>query len=266
MTRINSNINPLKLSDEHLIAEYREIVRVKKLSLKNKQPKIPMKFTLGTGHVTFFYNKEKFLYDRYEMILAEMDNRGFNHNIPNPFDPNSTQTWVPDQESDRLIIDRIIERATTQKKTIKYYGKTITVKDYYRILNTVGERYKIIKYPLITNIDNNVIKNADGTIMVIDKEFDGYRINIFDAKGNKIYYENPVIGYWSRYEYDLDNNMIYYEASSNNWGRMEYDSNSNETFRTWFTGGWRRIEYDSNGKLIKKVEKRGERIIVNEYK
>ena len=61
MTRINSHINPKNLSDEHLLAEHREIKRVPKMLYKSIKkgsvPKIPNKFCLGTGHVTFFYDK-----------------------------------------------------------------------------------------------------------------------------------------------------------------------------------------------------------------
>ena len=50
------------------MAEYREIFMIGsalQISLKSKDwdPKrIPKKFTLGTGHVMFFYDKGKYLY------------------------------------------------------------------------------------------------------------------------------------------------------------------------------------------------------------
>ncbi len=83
MTRINCAIKPAELSDKHLIAELREIKRIPNHILKNKNGLnmngIPDKFTLGTGHVKFFYNKLAYLYNRYKSLYYEAKNlRGFN--------------------------------------------------------------------------------------------------------------------------------------------------------------------------------------------
>ena len=73
MTRINI-IHPSELTDQHLIAEYREIFMVgsalqRSLKSKNWDVKsIPNKFTLNTGHVKFFYDKGKYLSERYDSI------------------------------------------------------------------------------------------------------------------------------------------------------------------------------------------------------
>ena len=69
MTRINI-VHPSELTDQHLIAEYREIFMVgsslqRSIKSKNWNPKdIPIKFTLNTGHVKFFYDKGKYLFKR----------------------------------------------------------------------------------------------------------------------------------------------------------------------------------------------------------
>ncbi len=78
MTRINCGIKPCELSTKHIIAELREIKRIPnhiinnhdKLNMKN----IPEKFTLGTGHVSFFYNKLTYLYNRYTLLYHEAKN------------------------------------------------------------------------------------------------------------------------------------------------------------------------------------------------
>ena len=63
MTRINANIAPRLLSDNHLIAEFREIHRLKKLHETRKKngsnKDIPEGdfFTLGKGHLLFFMDK-----------------------------------------------------------------------------------------------------------------------------------------------------------------------------------------------------------------
>lgn len=94
MTRINV-VPPSELTNQHLLAEYREIVRpfalvrnaqnkgVNKYNLHTKY-KIPSEYTLGTGHVVFMYNKLGFLLKRYNQLQAEMLSRGFDIN-PVPY-------------------------------------------------------------------------------------------------------------------------------------------------------------------------------------
>ena len=62
MTRINAGIPVQQLNGKHLIAEHREIKRVPNLVRYNIEKGnpisgIPPKFTLGKGHVKFFYDK-----------------------------------------------------------------------------------------------------------------------------------------------------------------------------------------------------------------
>ena len=79
MTRINL-IKPSELSDQHLIAEYREIFMVGSAlqrSLKSKKwnttkLNLPNEFTLNIGHVKFFYNKGKYLHKRYLKIIKDL--------------------------------------------------------------------------------------------------------------------------------------------------------------------------------------------------
>jgi len=85
MTRINSDIDPKQLMDQHLMAEYRELPMVLsslRRSLRTQSEreilkKIPPRFTLNKGHVLFFYNKLTFLKDRYTRIVDELLNRGY---------------------------------------------------------------------------------------------------------------------------------------------------------------------------------------------
>ena len=68
MTRINL-VSPEELTDQHLMAEWREIKMVpaalrRSLRTQSTQAvlkKIPSAFTLNKGHVTFFYNKIDYL-------------------------------------------------------------------------------------------------------------------------------------------------------------------------------------------------------------
>ena len=73
MTRINCGIKVEELSDKHLLAEHREIKRIPNVikSGKANLENLPEKFTLGKGHVRFFYNKIGYLASRYSEIYAD---------------------------------------------------------------------------------------------------------------------------------------------------------------------------------------------------
>lgn len=80
MTRINVGVDPSELNTKMLIAEHREIKRIPNVIKSGRfnltgQPKA---FTLGTGHVKFFYTKIGFLKARYKTIYNECVKRGFN--------------------------------------------------------------------------------------------------------------------------------------------------------------------------------------------
>ncbi len=100
MTRIN--LVPItELSDQHLIAEYREIFMVgpalqrslKSPNWNKTKETLPKEFTLNKGHVKFFYNKGKYLYNRYLELIKEMKNRGMN---PDPLRKFKREQW-PDE-------------------------------------------------------------------------------------------------------------------------------------------------------------------------
>lgn len=89
MTRINC-VPVEELTREHLIAEYKELPRVynlvrKRINKKQKPDSIkcPPRYTLGTGHVLFFYNKLGWLTDRYVLLCNEMRRRGYTVNYGN---------------------------------------------------------------------------------------------------------------------------------------------------------------------------------------
>ena len=119
MTRIN--IIPVQeLFDQHLIAEYREITMVPAAlnrTLKSKAgldlSKINSNYTLNKGHVYFFYDKGKYLYKRYKLIIEEMKKRGFNPDSKRKFprqifiDNNLYNDWNPSLEDYKIIRERI---------------------------------------------------------------------------------------------------------------------------------------------------------------
>lgn len=116
MTRINVGVKPKELCRQHLLAEAREIKRVPnvvakgKFNLKNQ----PKEFTLGTGHVKFFYDKLGYLKQRYEEIYVECVERGYNVTyFGNAWDnvPISLMGgYTPTQRDRELVLARIEER------------------------------------------------------------------------------------------------------------------------------------------------------------
>nr|CAI3971268.1 endonuclease V N-glycosylase UV repair enzyme [Ochrobactrum phage ORM_20] len=91
MTRINV-VPPSELHTKHLVAEYRELPRVFKLVREAQSrgelpndPRNPTKYTLGAGHVRFFYDKLSYLFKRQVSICGEMERRGITVNYyPSP--------------------------------------------------------------------------------------------------------------------------------------------------------------------------------------
>lgn len=127
MTRINC-ISPHLLNDKHLLAEYRELPRVfglvRKAQNKGMSPRQYYKYnkyTLGKGHVLFFYTRLNYLYVRQQKIIAECLKRGFDIKHTDPFDlledidDGWIRQWRPQPEARSLNIQRIIQRGGLRK-------------------------------------------------------------------------------------------------------------------------------------------------------
>lgn len=144
MTRINANIKPELLIDQHLLAEYREIVRVPnavtKMGEKILTRKIPQAFSLGTGHVTYFYNKLKFLHNRFNDIRDELSRRGFRTNMTDEmFTTDSLYRHLCYGDLDpleltranKLVVERIISNIRTMKSVPTLNGVAIDREQYF---------------------------------------------------------------------------------------------------------------------------------------
>lgn len=116
MTRIN--LIPVEtLSDQHLLAEYREIPRMASFARKTvkKQQDIPVTFTLNKGHMTFFLDKAEFLEERHAVVTEECLRRGIKLTDPRPFEmfrnPKFRQkSWEPKEEEILVSKERIDEK------------------------------------------------------------------------------------------------------------------------------------------------------------
>ena len=123
MTRINADIDPVTLHRRHLVAELREITMVpaalkRALRTKTKDAilkSIPEKFTLNTGHVRFFYDKQSFLKGRFCKLVGGMQRRGY---LPDTlrftsfvgFDDEFNKEWKAGADDNLLVQKRINER------------------------------------------------------------------------------------------------------------------------------------------------------------
>lgn len=135
MTRINSSIPTRCLTDEHLLAEHREIKRLpyclQRAIGSGSIRRIPVAFTLGKGHVTFFLDKMAFIYNRYTDIHNAVQERGFNvQSYSDNFTDIAPEYWndyAPTQQESALLTERIITRIMeSNKQTWHYFGHAIT--------------------------------------------------------------------------------------------------------------------------------------------
>jgi deoxyribonuclease (pyrimidine dimer) len=116
MTRINVGIPVKELSTKHLIAEHREIKRIPNMVRTGKANLngLPAQFTLGIGHVKFFYNKLGYLFRRYELLYDECIARGFQVQYYGDawmgIDAKLMGDFEPTEDDIKLIKKRIYER------------------------------------------------------------------------------------------------------------------------------------------------------------
>jgi len=126
MVRVNL-INPKFLADQHLVAEYAEILIL--AAYARAYPDlvgIPANYCLGTGHQKFFKNKLKYLKKRHESLKKEMKARGFHPKRTlslRGFGKNHLNDWKA-QKKDFLVIEkRLIERIKLKPEFYRYYGE-----------------------------------------------------------------------------------------------------------------------------------------------
>lgn len=138
MTRINL-VDVKYLADQHLFAERREIKMVPaalRRSLRTRKIKdilnsVPQRYTLNTGHVTFFYPRMQFLTARYKLLTAELLSRNYALSDPSgdftqytagiPGEFNCTE-WTPDKHEIAINVERILLRISNKPQWYKYRG------------------------------------------------------------------------------------------------------------------------------------------------
>ena len=141
MTRINL-VPPQLLTDQHLLAENKEINQLAGQMLKSlRSPnfsynELPMYYTLGTGHVRFWYRYGAFIRDRYDLVYTECKKRGFNvvynfNDVWKSYDKWYNHDFTPSESQMQISIDRIKSKIEAKPDYYRYYGKPIDVQSYY---------------------------------------------------------------------------------------------------------------------------------------
>ena len=137
MVRINL-IHPRKLSDQHLIAEYDEMLML--VSYIKRYPVlegIPDKFTLNKGHMKFFKDKVLYLKDRHEKLKEEMRKRNFKTNKTiklSEFKKQNKGDWKPNSKDKKIIKERIAQRLKQKPTYYRYKGEYKPVKFFLELL------------------------------------------------------------------------------------------------------------------------------------
>jgi len=99
---------------------------LKSKNWKKTKQNLPKEFTLNVGHVKFFYNKGKYLYKRYQLIVEEMKRRAMK---PNPdrkfktdqFPKDFYNDWSPNSKDLEIIRLRIQEKIDLKPLWYKWH-------------------------------------------------------------------------------------------------------------------------------------------------
>lgn len=123
MTRINV-IPVCELSDQHLIAEYRELPRVLKQNINTTNA--PKKYCLGKGHMKWAKRYSLFTRARYGELCREMLWRGFNVNYyTDTFDTSLYKYFYnPTLEDIELNRQRIREKYNMKPNWYRWTKRT----------------------------------------------------------------------------------------------------------------------------------------------
>jgi len=127
MTRINC-IPVNELTDQHLMAEYREITRVSKLA---RELSDYGHYKMGTGHIRFFYNKGQYLYNRTQQLYNECIKRGFKVQYKKYVlhaNPILNQNWYPTIDDEMINANRLNDKLDQKYSFYKFYGKHLNSK------------------------------------------------------------------------------------------------------------------------------------------
>ena len=142
MTRINC-IPAEFLLDQHLLAEYNEMAMALASLRRSKASKRPLprrdEYTLGSGHVIFFYDKGSFLKRRYEDLKNELRVRGFNLDEDRQMEwevydnKYLLKDWKPQLKDQLINVSRILDTIKMKPDWYKFQRKPIDKDAWFEI-------------------------------------------------------------------------------------------------------------------------------------
>lgn len=186
MTRINC-VPPNELTNKHLVAEYRELPRVRHAYPRKTAPTIPATYRMGKGHVTFFYNKGQWLVKRHDALIHEMRNRNFTVNMPplnlDHWPIECMQDWQPNATDLQTNRQRLSKRLGQQLRTdgihlhnlyysVSMYKDAIVVRDSYGHLhvNWLRPQYERLRYAKSIDYVCNKNPHINGSMPLASKQ------------------------------------------------------------------------------------------------
>lgn len=116
------------------MAEYRELPMVP-ASARRSNPatyKPSSTYTLNKGHVLFFFNKKKFLLNRWLELIHELYDRGYKIDPSarivkwRELDKFPQVDWQPDTNALAVNQQRLDERINAKRAWYRYRGKPLT--------------------------------------------------------------------------------------------------------------------------------------------
>jgi len=136
MVRVNL-VNPKVLADQHLIAEYREILLLFGIYRKRNGNKISKSDNNLMHPVQFYQDKLLYLKHRHEDIKEEMKKRNFKPKKTidiNDFNFERLNDWNPKKEHIDKIKERITQRLNEKPSWYRYYGEYKTPKFFEELM------------------------------------------------------------------------------------------------------------------------------------
>ena len=149
MVRINL-VDPRQLADQHLIAEYNEILML--FGHVKKHPAIrnaPPRYCLGKGHISFFKDKLLYLKHRHDLIKVEMRRRGFRAAKTislSRFPKILRNDFSPDKNDFRLIRRRLLQKIRLKPEFYTYCREHRSLSFFRRLLSDsfINDRQTVI--------------------------------------------------------------------------------------------------------------------------
>ena len=134
MTRITL-VKPKRLTDAHILAEHRELPRIFPLAAKATERGDvagPDRYTLGEGHMRFFYARTGWLVARHRALTAECMRRGFRVQQGDLVAWPGCVAWEPTEADLQVNLGRLREKLAAPPRAGFYrHCGAIVAADWY---------------------------------------------------------------------------------------------------------------------------------------